>query len=288
MKTLIYGGTGWIGRALIAYLLNSGTKVDDLIIVSSKKKKIRYKNFLIKTINPVEFREIKNTDFASYYDFAFLSKSKIKDIGKENFIEITNNIIKNSESFINKNRVNKALLTSSGAVYNAKFKNDYYGLQKIKQEEIFKKSCIENEVNYKISRIFSLIAPHFDLDDSYALNNFLSNAMFNKNLEIFSEQKVMRSYLILETLFDYFERNDDSETFDAWNFQTDIVEIAKIVADIYKLETKFSHNYYASKFTNSYTSKDFSFQKKYELNLKKEQIKNIIFETEKNNILISY
>lgn len=288
MKTLIYGGTGWVGKSLIAYLINSGINVDDLIVVSSKRKKIRYKNFLIKTINPNEFLDIKNTHFTNYYDFAFLPKSKINDIGKEKFIEITNRIIKNSEDFINKNHVNKALLASSGAVYNAKLINDSYGIQKIKQEEFFKKSCIENGVNYKVARIFSLIAPHYDLDDGYALNNFLSDAFLNKNLLIHSEQKVLRSYLIIETLFDYFQRNDESEIFDAWNFQTDIVEIAKIIADMYNLKTEFSHDYYVSKSTNSYISKDFSFQKKHKLKLKKEQIKNIIFETEKNNLLISH
>ena len=70
-------------------------------------------------------------------------------------------------------------------------------------------------MNYKVARIFSLIAPHYDLDDSYALNNFLSDAISNKNLLIHSEQKVLRSYLIIETLFDYFQRNDESEIFDA-------------------------------------------------------------------------
>ena len=43
MKTLIYGGTGWV-EVLIAYLLNSGINVDDLIVVSSKGK-IGIKNF---------------------------------------------------------------------------------------------------------------------------------------------------------------------------------------------------------------------------------------------------
>lgn len=286
MKNVIYGGTGWIGRALLDYLLKNGYKKEDLIIVSSKKKIINFMGFKFLTLNPEEFKSLKNINCKNYYDLAFLPKIALEKTSKNKFISRTNIIIENSKTFIENNFIEKAFLASSGAVYNLGTKKDSYSIQKSRQENIFIKACEAKEINFNVARIFSLIAPHYKSESNFALTNFLKLAEQGRNLNIKSNIKVERAYLIIDTLFEYIESNAKNEIYDAWNFRADILDIAKVIAKIYSLQVTYPENYLTTKNTDFYASNDSKFQKIYPLKLNQNIINSVIKTTLMNKIEI--
>lgn len=276
MKIVIFGGTGWLGQNLISNLYDRGIDCNDIIVISSIKKKIKFKNYNLVTLNLSEFLSLEKLWCDEYYDFAFLSKYSLSKISNNQFIDMTNLLINASTNFINKNYIQKALLASSGAVYSNKSELEPYSLQKLNQEKQFKRSCLSNDTSFHIARIFSLLAPYIDVDANYALSNFIKFGIKKETIKINSNKQVIRSYLAPETLFTYFIRNNKTLIYDAWNLNLDIYELASLISKIFDVALDIPNNYHISKYKDIYTSKNDIFQKVNLVEFKKEIIENII------------
>ena len=139
LKVLIYGATGWIGRATIYYFIKNYEKVD-FTLISSSNKLVNFKNRSIPTFTVSDLRENEPLYYDYYFNFAFLTQEKIKNISEDKYLKLTNQIILDEEKLIKNKEINKSLLISSGAVYwlNTNREN-LYTVQKLKQEEFFKK-----------------------------------------------------------------------------------------------------------------------------------------------------
>jgi len=286
LNILIYGATGWLGRATIYYFLKNYENVD-LTLVSSSNKLINFKGNSIPTftVNELNQKELSYYDY--YFNFAFLTQEKLKNISEDKYLKLTNQIILNEEEIIKNKEIKKSLLISSGAVYwQNTNKENLYTIQKLKQEEFFKKNLKETK-NY-VARIFALLAEQFDYEKQYAFSSFVNDAINNKPINIESKIKVERSYLVFEDLLNFFITSEESKiTFDAWCQNFDILELAKIIGKIYNVEVNVNEDYLNSKEIDSYISEDYYFKELIDKNMNSEIIEKIIDRTIKESVNIN-
>ena len=78
-KCLIFGATGWLGKATIAKIIDDYPQ-NELTLISSKSKKIEYKNKLYEVGSFNDFLNIKNNTFDYFYCYAFLTGLVLKMI----------------------------------------------------------------------------------------------------------------------------------------------------------------------------------------------------------------
>jgi len=286
LNVLIYGATGWLGRATIYYFLKNYENVD-FTLMSSSNKLINFNGRSMRTITVSDLSQNQLIHYDYYFNFAFLTQEKIKDISEDKYLKLTNQIILNEEKIIKDKEIDKSLLVSSGAVYWFNTgKENLYTIQKLKQEEFFRENLKETK-NY-VARVFSLLAEQFDFEKKYAFSNFVSDGIKNNSINIESKIKVQRSYLVFEDLLNYFITSQECNiTFDAWSQNFDILELAKIIGKIYNVEVNASSEYLNSNEVDSYISNDGSFKELIHQDINFEIIERIIQRTINESVIIN-
>ena len=266
MNILIFGSTGWLGRATLSYLVNRYDKLN-LTLISSENKTFKFQEKLYEVFDNNYFNSLKNNSFDYFFNFAFPTGDDAAKYTEEEFNNITDKIIDSSVEFIKNNKINKTLLTSSGAVYwVGSPKETLYAKQKLNQENKIKEICDKTGTELNIARIFALIANHYQTSYEYAFSSFIKQAKRNNSIKINSKIRVFRSYLFFDLLLDYFFEENDS-IYDAWNFNIDIFDLATIVASIFNSKIDTEEEYFQSTLRDEYISKDSSFQSQFSQNL---------------------
>lgn len=288
MKILIFGSTGWLGRATISYLVNRFNNLD-LTLISSVNKSFTYREKRYEVFDIKYLETLKNNSFDYFFNFAFLTGNDAAKHSEQNFNNITSKIIDSSESFIRNNKIKKTLLTSSGAVYwVGTEKETPYAKQKLNQENKIISICNKTETELSVARIFALIANHYQTDYEYAFSSFINQAKNNNSIAINSKVRVVRSYLFFDLLLDYFFELGNG-VFDAWNFNIDIYDLASVVASIYNSKIEVEEDYFQSTKNDEYISKDETFQSYFPKNINIEKkIESIINYTENEKNIFSY
>lgn len=251
-------------------------------MVSNKANKFKINNEYFESISFKDFQKLQNLEIDYFFNYAFLTGNNIKDMDSKTYLNSTDKIIFEVESFFANNQIKKALLASSGAIYwKNTIKENIYCLQKVKQEEIFIQSAQSNNIDFKIARIFGLLAnPDFSRYE-YAFTSFVNQAINNKRIVIKSDIKVMRSYLFFHYLLDFFLLDNIDEgfdIFDAWNFNSDISDLATLVAEHFDAKVEFSSDY-SSRKVDRYISENYKFQEFYKKNFNLNKELNTLFIT---------
>lgn len=274
-KIVIFGASGWLGRMTLNYL-NKVEKSLDLILVSSKNRKIERGENKFNFISPNEFLNLKNYEIDYYFNFAFLTQDKLDHLMKSEYINKTDEIIDLNTNFLRKNEVKNSLLISSGAVYwKSTEKENLYATQKLKQEEEF----LKFNSNPYIARIFAVIGSQFKTNNNYAFTNFVSQGLDKKDLKIKSKIRVMRSYLYFENLLDNFiNQKIKSNLFDAWDENLDIYDLAQNIGEILNVNVQVDGEYVDSIEVDDYTSNDLSYNKHHGMKISTDDLKKAIFE----------
>jgi nucleoside-diphosphate-sugar epimerase len=286
-NTLIFGATGWLGKSTLRYLVEKNNDVN-FTLVSSTQKNIEYKNEKFQVISFNEFLKLEGNNYDLFFNYAFLTGKKVNDYSSDRFNNETNLLIEGTQKFLEKNSVGKILMTSSGAIYNnGTNKESIYGLQKHKQEKKLLDTCKSLSTKVSIARIFALIADYYNYEYEYAFSSFINQAKKNKKIVIKSDYQVIRSYLFLDSLLEYFISSQTSETFDAWNVTLDIYDLAHVVSNIFNSKIEISDNYFSSEFVDNYSSEDTYFINKIKNNYEIEnEVRKVITTTEsKSNII---
>jgi nucleoside-diphosphate-sugar epimerase len=86
------------------------------------------------------------------------------------------------------------LFTSSGAVY-AEDIDEYGDMKRYNEWEL-----INGEINVKIARCFTMAGAGVPMSDQYALGSFISQGLCNKDLHIWGDGSVIRTYLYMTDL----------------------------------------------------------------------------------------
>ena len=107
----------------------------------------------------------------------------------------------------------KLLFTSSGAVYgprpatSARLREEAasgvspmdlttnYARGKYAAEALCRAACEESALETKIARCFALVGPHMDFDGTYAVGNFIRDAVAGNAIRVIGDGTAVRSYL---------------------------------------------------------------------------------------------
>ena len=230
----VTGATGWLGKELINLLTNLDIQNLELDLISSSEREIEVNNRKFKT-NIFTKNRLINTDI--YFDFAFLTREKIRTLGKERYIEMNNSIIHNSIDLIKRKHPKTVILASSGAVYRQGFKhfqedNNLYSDLKLMQEEKIGEACIDIGVNLIVTRIFNLSGNGINKINTFAIAELISRAFHNQTLQIRSNYLVYRRYCDISQLLNLLLKLHEinfTGTFDSGGVKIELRDLARTI-----------------------------------------------------------
>lgn len=235
---VISGATGWLGSELLIELLrNTDFEYLNIIPVSSSEGTLKLSN---RVINHFTFESLKQTYSNScYFDFAFLTREKLRVITEAKYKEINLKIIENSVNFIKANKPKMVVLASSGAVYGSnsganRVENNLYGDLKLLQEMEIGKACREAGSKLITIRIFNLSGSGIRKIDTFAIAEFVFKSLKNQNIFIKSNYLVTRRYCDISQLLKLvlcLVLDNKDLTFDTGGIKLEIRELAKITIE---------------------------------------------------------
>ena len=270
-KIVISGATGWLGQELIKVLSTKELNTANMTLVSSKTSKftIENKSYEAKDFTNLSLR--KNFDF--FYDFAFLTRNKINDIGPQKYVDINTTIINNSFKLIKECKPKSVILASSGAVYkdgeNHNIDNNYlYADLKNLQEEKIAEACSAVGANLIIARIFNISGSGIKKVNNFAISDFIEKSTSNKDIEIKSNYLVFRRYCDITQLLKLMGKLAEQPitiTFDSGGFKIELRDLAQRIITLLDSNSKVVSKEISNKMpVDNY----FSVSNKYELLLK--------------------
>jgi nucleoside-diphosphate-sugar epimerase len=214
---LLIGGSGFIGRTLLDFILTKENtlRISKIIILSRGNFKFKIKNnfkknFLIKFIY-ADIKNITTIPFAHYVIYAAVSGDYKKNFSK--YDRGVRNYFKLAKKYHSKSKI---LYISSGAVYgqqpkkvkklseeylfsnkriNFKNKNkNFYSLIKIKNEKFFIKLS-KLKIQVAIARCFAFVGKYLPLDKHFVVGNYINNILVGKKILVKSNHEVIRSFM---------------------------------------------------------------------------------------------
>ena len=216
-KILCLGGTGFVGKWLVASLLYA-RKFSQI----NFELEIVTRNPLgaMQALNLSDNHELNITtwDFAKgkylfteHYDLMFLgATASVPKTGSLNLqksqlaaLNSTFSIVDWIERTAKQSRI---INLSSGAVYgqlesspneNKEFSitRSSYAETKIKQEEILNLASENTQTEVIHARLFAFAGPHISLKDHFAVGNFMNDALNESDIKILGNPHTVRSYL---------------------------------------------------------------------------------------------
>jgi nucleoside-diphosphate-sugar epimerase len=241
-NVLISGATGWLGREILNIFSETKFEAVKLSLISSKNQ-----DFIVgdKEFKARSFVSYKNSDsIDNYFDFAFLSRNELENIGPRKFKEINLEIMSNSADLIKRYRPKTVVLSSSGAVYKYR-KNSEYGmlyseLKKI-QEDVIINACNLADSNLIISRIFNLSGRGIPSEGNFAISDLVTKGIRNIDLTISSNYLVTRRYSditqLLKLLVEMADRGQN-RVFDSGGPKIELRVLANIIVEVIKCDSK--------------------------------------------------
>lgn len=224
-KFLITGGTGFIGKWLVATLnrLSIDIKLNINIYILTRNEKLFKdkfnESFPRKNIHFIEadirsLNKLKKSSFGfdyiilgandATYDFSLNAK-----ILSETLVGGTFNLL---DTFVS-SKTKSIIHLSSGAVYgdiskskNGAKENDHslidinnigsmYGLSKSLVESILNQFGDQNNINIINARCFAFVGPYLPLDKHFAIGNFINDCIHSRPLSVNGNGSPVRSYM---------------------------------------------------------------------------------------------
>lgn len=275
---VVSGATGWLGSELIIEALkHDDFQHSNIVAISSTAGSLRLNN---RMLNHTSFENLKNIYSNScYFDFAFITREKLKLMSEEKYKEINMNIIKNSINFIKSNKPKVVVLASSGAVYGSNLganstKNDLYGQLKLIQEIEIGNACQEAGSKLITIRIFNLSGSGIRKIDTFALAEFVFKSLKSEDIFIQSNYSVTRRYCdisqLLKLVLCLILENRDI-IFDTGGIKVEIRELARMTIEkLNSLSTVKSLEINSSVPPDNYFSESNEFEKLVKRYLKEE------------------
>ena len=238
----VSGATGWLGSEVIRFSVNSKIFSNAVIFpIASSEKIIEIDNNKYVT---KKFENIQTSQtFEYYFDFAFLTREKQKNIGPQKYQEINLEIIRNSVNLILKNQPKFVILSSSGAVYgsNQNQENNLYSELKKIQEIKISEAC--NFVGSKliIVRVFNLSGSGIRKISTFALAEFIYQSTRNRDITIKSNYPVFRRYCDVSEMLHLTIKlsiTNENCVFDSGGTKVELRELARKVIQILDSRSK--------------------------------------------------
>jgi nucleoside-diphosphate-sugar epimerase len=253
---VIYGANGWIGKALLDYLINNNLVPEkNIIAISSSVKNISLQNGkIISCITHQEALQLK-LENVIFFHLAFLLRNLVSQMPLEDYIKGNEEIRKNATKLIEHFKPEKIIYTSSGAVYEEDRKismiidKNPYGYLKYQDELHFKKLAESISAPLIIPRIFNIAGPYINKLDMYAIASFAAQLMSKKEIVINASNPVIRSYIhifdLIKILLEWSFKNDEKYfLFDSANIdEIELEELAKLTLEVTNIDGKIIRDF---------------------------------------------
>lgn len=248
-KIFITGGTGWLGKHLMDFLIKCNTQITCLS--RDPEAFLQEYPYYKDKINFIKGKIIELDEAVSEFDY-LIHMATPGDIEGEEQI-----IIDEAQQIINfskRSKVKKILFTSSGAVYgiqppDVKFISETYkcapvtpyGKGKLQAEKLF----LDADIPVVIARCFAFSGKHLPLIKSnMALGSFIYDALNGCNIEV-NDSRPIRSYLDCDELAKWFAvlllKSPENEIYNLGSDKTiSIYELAEAVAKLSPVPIKIN------------------------------------------------
>ncbi len=260
-KIFVTGGTGFFGKSLLDFLGTYASEINfDMVILSRNPDQFLKLNPQFLTLKKVRFLKGDITDFEFVNEkfnfilhFATPADAKLNLQQPLLMADIISRGMQRCLDFAVHTGCQKLLFASSGAVYGPQpselthIPETYlgspqttatdaaYGESKRYAEMIGAATAIKHKFEFKIARCFAFVGPHLDRHGSFAISNFIQNALDNQAITINGDGTPFRSYLYADDLMIWLLRIlDAGRPNEAYNVGSDqdlsIKALAEVVA----------------------------------------------------------
>lgn len=246
----ITGGTGFFGQSLLDFLnrTNNKYKSNVSLTILSRDPAKHTSDFSNRfPFVKIQFEQGDITDFKAakkkYFGFFHFATPADATMNIQKPLEMLNLITKGTENTL-KNILNldieKTLFTSSGAVYGPQDKkvshvdescstapmtnsfSSAYGEGKRCSELQMHLSARQHGLQIKVARCFAFVGPYLNPNGTFAIGNFIRNAIKNENIIVNGDGTTLRSYLYADDLIVWlFKILIDGKNFENYNVGSD-------------------------------------------------------------------
>ncbi|MEZ4814782.1 MAG: NAD(P)-dependent oxidoreductase [Bdellovibrionota bacterium] len=225
LHLFVSGGTGFFGKSLLDFLIHLDRNHETSFKVSilsrdptlflknnPKYQNIKFINFYVGEVQNFTFPNIKCSHLLHLATPASV-KLNIENpqLMAETIAQGTSRMLEFAKTCSAKT----FLFASSGAVYGPHSEKTLlsenqtcsvmplesaYAKAKLLAEEEVLKFTKQNSIQSQIARCFAFVGPHLDPNGSFAISNFIRDALNNKEIVLSGDGSAVRSYLYSEDL----------------------------------------------------------------------------------------
>jgi len=200
-KILVTGATGWLGKSSINYLLGNNYPIKNIIAAASANKTMDLGEL---SAIPVEdfFKLSPSTEIDGIIHLAFLTRDKVDSLTFEKYVKMNSNITSKAVDLIKTVKPKWIVNVSSGAIFNPitkeleqNLENNPYGFLKLNEERELEMTAHAVGANLVIGRLWGASGKFMQLNQAYALSDFIFQAYKENRIVINSNKTVLRRYV---------------------------------------------------------------------------------------------
>lgn len=233
---MITGASGWFGQTAANLMLNSGLPY---LLLASHTRTI---NSLGKTfeVNYFDLDQIRSFSPTVIIDCAFITRERINEYGLQNYINQNQQIQKQLVHLLSLPTVKRFISFSSGAAVFPRdaglgeIEDNPYGFLKRKAELYLQKLSSEIKKPGVIARAWSVSGAYVTKPKSFALTDFISQAV-NGELRINASIPVFRRYSAVEDLLALSLAETENSSFNILNSEGPLIEMAELARHVVSL-----------------------------------------------------
>lgn len=255
---LLSGGTGFIGKNIIKYLIKNNVLLAKLTIITRNVQKFKKNYPELACLNYIDYIEsdICHLNYiGDKYDYVIHGATTVGEAMDS--LSLVHDIINGTENILNfaiKSGAKSVINLSSGAVYGkydmeigikesqiscqlADNINSTYGTAKLMAEHMSYLYASKYKIKVSTLRIFALGGDYLD-GEHYALNSFIKAAINKQDIVVNAGSKQYRSYLSIDDMIEWllyimvYSANRDN-LYDTYNIGSDtpisFPDLAKLV-----------------------------------------------------------
>lgn len=242
-KYAISGGTGWLGQELIYSLIEHQliSNLSEICVFSSRKVQLNFPGVGSIQTRPFidnDFREVSEVDY--FIHLAFLTRNLLLKFGFWKYVEINEKLTEQALRFIRIAKPTYVANVSSGAVFSRSSMNfedsiqaNPYGYLKLSEERRLSEYCSNNAINLSIGRLWGATGSRMPINRAYAISDFISQAILNRQIFIKSNSLVWRRYCYASNFMELLlltAKNYPLTVFDSGGPRIEIGVLAESVA----------------------------------------------------------
>jgi nucleoside-diphosphate-sugar epimerase len=209
-RIAIVGARGWIGRTLLALLreaLGAEEFARRVVCFGSTAGTVDLEKAALVQQRPLGDLAALPTAPTMLFHLAFLTKDKVASLEAEAYVTANRALSSKVHDALEVIGVDRLFVASSGAAAfaddpNAAADIRLYGGLKREDEERFAAWALGARALRRsvIARIYSVSGPWMNKHETYALANFLLDALAHRPIEVRSPRRILRSYVAVREL----------------------------------------------------------------------------------------